>query len=196
MPEVNSRAEIEALYSEAPFGLAVISEDLRYIRINPFLAELNGIPPAEHIGCSIHEIIPTLAKVFEPKFHEVIITGKANWGFFLRGETEKKSEQRQIMRRDYYPIKRPDGTVAAIGAVVREADLITVIKKVHHENNLLSESTDSVFLLQIADECFHSARIPDVKLEIAEGLVAMGHELMARAVAIDAALQRRNRKNP
>jgi PAS domain-containing protein len=61
---LNSSAEIDALYSEAPFGLALISEDLRYIRINPFLAQLNGVPPADHIGCTIHEIIPTFAKVF------------------------------------------------------------------------------------------------------------------------------------
>jgi hypothetical protein len=100
------------------------------------------------------------------------------------------------MRRDYYPIKRQDGTIAAIGAVVREADLVTVIKKLHHENNIHNEPTDGAFLLQIADECFRSARIPGVKLEIAEGLDAMGHELMAKAVAIDAALQRRNQKKP
>ena len=54
MPETRNSlwengAEIASLYSEAPFGLALISEDLRYIRINPFLARLNGIPVAR--GC-------------------------------------------------------------------------------------------------------------------------------------------------
>jgi PAS domain-containing protein len=192
---VNGGAEIEALYSQAPFGLALISEDLRYIRINPFLAKLNGAPPADHIGCTIHQIIPTFAKIFEPKLREVLTTAESNWGFFLRGDPEIKSEQRQIMRRDYYPIKRPDGTVAAIGAIVREADLATVIKKVHQKDNHHGEPTDSTFLLQIADECFLSARTPGVRREIAEGLDAMGHELMAKAVAIDAAFQRENQKN-
>ncbi len=46
-----------------------------------------------------------------------------------------------------------------------------------------------------ADECFRRARIPELKRATAEGREVAGHELMATAVAIEAALQRDKRKN-
>jgi hypothetical protein len=45
-------------------------------------------------------------------------------------------------------------------------------------------------LIQEAQECFRYAEIPDLKKEIAEGLLAVGHELMAKAVELETKLQR------
>ncbi len=44
--------------------------------------------------------------------------------------------------------------------------------------------------MQEAHECFRYAEIPDLKKEIAEGLRAVGHELMAKAVELETKLQR------
>src|SRR5579883_496261 len=43
-------AEIEAIYESAPIGLCVFDSDLRCVRINRRLAEMNGLSPEEHIG--------------------------------------------------------------------------------------------------------------------------------------------------
>jgi len=45
-------------------------------------------------------------------------------------------------------------------------------------------------LMQEAHECFRYAESPDLKKEIAEGLRAVGHELMAKAVELETKLQR------
>lgn len=50
-------------------------------------------------------------------------------------------------------------------------------------------------LVREAEECFRCARMPELKGAIAEGLEAAGHELMAKAVEIDAALQRDSSKD-
>jgi hypothetical protein len=56
------------------------------------------------------------------------------------------------------------------------------------------ERANAERLVRDAEECFRCARIPELKRAIAEGLEVAGHELMARAVEIEAALQRDKRK--
>jgi hypothetical protein len=58
--------------------------------------------------------------------------------------------------------------------------------KSHREGS----SIDAALLLLEAEECFRCARIPSIKNEIAEGLEATGHELMAKAVEIETVRQR------
>ena len=46
-------------------------------------------------------------------------------------------------------------------------------------------NTNGRDLINLAEECFRCARLPQLKAPIAEGLEAIGHELMAKAVALD-----------
>jgi hypothetical protein len=55
-------------------------------------------------------------------------------------------------------------------------------------------SIDAALFLLDAEECFRCARIPGLKREIAEGLEAMGHEFMTKAVEIETARQRQKWK--
>ena len=43
-------------------GLAVFDEDLRFVRINERLAEINGSSVADHLGRSLREVLPELAE--------------------------------------------------------------------------------------------------------------------------------------
>src|SRR5207244_196163 len=48
-------AELRALYSALPVGVALLSPDLRYQRVNETLARLNGRAVSEHVGASLEE---------------------------------------------------------------------------------------------------------------------------------------------
>ncbi len=43
-------AELDAVFREAPLGLAFVDRELRYLRVNEALAQMNGRPAAEHVG--------------------------------------------------------------------------------------------------------------------------------------------------
>ena len=58
----------------------------------------------------------------------------------------------------------------------------------------LASSADAQDLLRDADECFRCARVLGLRKEIAEALEAAGHGFIAKAVEIEAALQREKRK--
>ena len=49
---------LDAIFERAPVGLAVHDRDLRYVRINDRMAEINGLPAEEHIGRTVAEVVP------------------------------------------------------------------------------------------------------------------------------------------
>ena len=52
-------------------------------------------------------------------------------------------------------------------------------------SNHFAVKTRSRDLINLAEQCFLCARLPELKAPIAEGLEAIGHELMAKAVDLD-----------
>ena len=64
-----------------------------------------------------------------------------------------------------------------------------------HETRSTTTSVDAERLLREAEECFRCAKLPGLRNEIADGLNAAGHELMARAVAIESNLQRKRHES-
>ncbi|WP_348268130.1 EAL domain-containing protein [Edaphobacter paludis] len=59
-------AQLQAIYESAPVGLCFLDCNLRYVSINRRLAEMNGVPIAEHLGRSVAEVIPEVFFRIEP----------------------------------------------------------------------------------------------------------------------------------
>ena len=77
--------ELTALYRHAPIGLAVLDRDLRFIRINDTLAEINGYSVEEHVGRVAWDIVPGLREAAEPLLRRVWDSGEAITGIELAG---------------------------------------------------------------------------------------------------------------
>jgi PAS domain S-box-containing protein len=112
--------EIELIYDSAPVGLCVLDRDLRYLRINHRLAEINGIPAAEHIGKTVREILPTLADGLEPGLRRVIDTGKPALDMEISGETPAQPGMRRVWIESWLPLRDEKGEVAAVNIVAQE----------------------------------------------------------------------------
>ena len=54
-------AEIDVIYDTVPVGLCVFDKQGRYVRVDERLAEINGLPEADHIGRTIREVVLDLA---------------------------------------------------------------------------------------------------------------------------------------
>jgi PAS domain S-box-containing protein len=57
---------LNAIYNGAPVGLCFLDRELRYVSINRRLAEMNGVPIADHLGRTPREIVPELFPKFAP----------------------------------------------------------------------------------------------------------------------------------
>jgi len=122
--------EIETYYATSPIGLCVFDTELRYLRINERLAEINGIPPADHIGRTAREVVPSLAEFAEGIARQIIESGEAVRDIEFSGETAAQSGVPRLRREDWYPIKDSNGTVVAINVAVQD---ITERKRMEEE---------------------------------------------------------------
>jgi PAS domain S-box-containing protein len=120
-------SELENLYREAPVGLCLLDLDLQYVRINSWLARLNGKPADEHIGRSIHEIIPDIAPQVDRFCRRVIDTGGPVLDVPVQGKTPRGPGLLvTYLLASFYPLLASDGKVVGVSIVAQD---ITSLKQ-------------------------------------------------------------------
>jgi PAS domain S-box-containing protein len=112
-------AELETLYHTAPIGLAMFSTDLRFIRVNERLAEMNGIPPEQHMGRTPRQVVPGLTDKAETLLRQVLETGNPTPCVEVEGETLRAPGVRRTWREQFYPVFF-EGTIEGVGAVIED----------------------------------------------------------------------------
>ncbi len=111
-------ALLDTLFSAAPVGFGFWDTELRYVRVNAALAEMNNLPVAAHIGRPMQEVLPALlATVFE-SFREVMATGRPLLDQEVRGGSFDDPAGYRDFLVSYYPVILPDGAVVGLGSVV------------------------------------------------------------------------------
>jgi PAS domain S-box-containing protein len=113
-------AEIEAIYASAPIGLCFIDTDLRFVRINDRLAEINGVPAAAHIGKTLREILPQQADDLEPLYREVIATKVPLEQLEVDGTNAAQPGVKRAWLLSLYPLKAEDDRVLGVNVMVHE----------------------------------------------------------------------------
>lgn len=71
-----SQLILDTLDSSAAVGFAYVDLDLRFVRVNQALADMQGIAAEDHAGRHIREIAPDLWSQLAPLLHQVIETGE------------------------------------------------------------------------------------------------------------------------
>lgn len=124
-------AEIEAYYNMAPIGLAILDRQLRYVRVNQRLAEMNGIPIEEHIGRTLHEVVPKkVADWFEGIARRVLETGEPIRDIETTTQTDGALGAERAWRMECFPISDFDERRIGLGVILAE---ITESKKLEDE---------------------------------------------------------------
>ncbi len=111
---------LESIYATAPIGLAVLSCEGRYLRVNQWLADINGASVEAHLGRSVEEMVPAIAPQVRKVIQTVCETGKGVYDVRVVGQTNAAPGDARIWREQWSPILEPDGTVRAINVVVED----------------------------------------------------------------------------
>ncbi|MEL6462296.1 MAG: chemotaxis protein CheB [Cyanobacteria bacterium J06621_15] len=139
---------LENLYVTSPVGLSLHDQNLKYLRVNQTLADINGISISEHIGKTVVEISSDLGQGIESSLRRVIETNRAICDVEITGKTKDKPDIERCWTASYYPVKLLDGT-RGVGTVITE---ITDRKRTQQE--LLRQNQaleDAVAVAQAAD---------------------------------------------
>lgn len=118
--------ELENLYRTAPVGLCLMDTNLRFVRINERLAEINGLPADEHIGRTVRDVLPELIDTLEPIFRRVLSTGKPSVDHEIVGTTPADPGVERTWLASYHPVRGDGGPVHGISVVVQD---ITDLKR-------------------------------------------------------------------
>ncbi|TFG48080.1 MAG: PAS domain S-box protein, partial [Candidatus Brocadiia bacterium] len=113
-------AEIESIYNTAVVGLCVFDKDLRYVRINQHMAEMNGLTIEEHIGKTPQEIVPELAPIMQKLGRKVLLTRKPLLDIEFTGRTSANPDEQRYWKQQWLPIKDDDGIVTGINIVAED----------------------------------------------------------------------------
>jgi PAS domain S-box-containing protein len=116
------RALLNTLLDNAPVGIGLFDPQLRYLRLNPALADINGLPIEAHLGRTISEVLPRMSAAVGEAFRHVLETGQSIVNAEIRGETPKLPGQDRYWLYNFYPVKTSDGTLLGAGAIVTDID--------------------------------------------------------------------------
>ena len=112
--------ELEWIYQNAPIGLGCLDRDLRYRRINRWLADIDGAPVEAHLGRKVSEATPHLATKVEPMLRRILATGEAVRDENVIVEVPNKPGVLRYFNECWYPVFVSGGAFAGIGLVVEE----------------------------------------------------------------------------
>jgi PAS domain S-box-containing protein len=132
-----SFAQLDTLLVSAPVGVGFWDHDLRYVRVNDALAEMNRLSPEEHVGKTLAEVIPTLAPVLEPLYRRVLESGEPIVHTESTDERALAQGNRRHWLSSYYPVRTAEGEVIGVGGVIME---ITDRKRADDRLRLLAEA--------------------------------------------------------
>jgi PAS domain S-box-containing protein len=118
--EGDAFALLDALFADAPVGLAFWDRELRYRRVNHALAAMNGRSVAEHLGRTPEEVLGELGVRLRGLLTEILTTGQPVLDQAVSGQTDAEPGVERHWRASYYPVPGREGRALGIGTVVVE----------------------------------------------------------------------------
>ena len=167
--------ELEAIYETSPVGLAFLSTDLRFIRINRRLAEMNGHPALEHIGRTVRDLVPAIADQVDDILRR-LQAGEDVVSHEITGETAAQPGVQRTWLEYWTPLRGVGGEVRGLNVVVEE---ISERKHAEARTRLLIDELNhrvknTLSVVQnLARQSFRDAGSPAAKAAFEERLLAL-----------------------
>ncbi|MGW2354143.1 SpoIIE family protein phosphatase [Actinacidiphila glaucinigra] len=114
-PVAEGQAILEALFSQAPVGIAVYDRNLRFVRVNAALERIHGFPEERALGRSIRDVLPGLdAAAIESRLKKVLETGRPVVNAVHRGRTPADPERDHVWNVSSVVLTGPDDSVLGV----------------------------------------------------------------------------------
>jgi PAS domain S-box-containing protein len=178
-------AQLDAIVTSTPIGIAYLDRELRYRMVNPALAALNGRSPADHFGRTLAELIPPMALLLEPFMRHVLTTGVAVCDLELNDLYDPLNRIVRDILICLFPVPAgPTGEITGVGVAVtditaqkqaalaleRQRQQLDAIVRTMHEGVIAFEPNGTIVIINNA-----SLRLAGLDCTTPDGsLTAMG----------------------
>jgi PAS domain S-box-containing protein len=177
--EQSDSALLETLVLEAPVAFAFYDTDLRYRRINRMLADINGVPMADHIGRRPTDVLPpALGAAVEMILTEVLRTHKVIADDDFTAVSSVTGDLSHYQSQ-WFPARDE------AGAVIGVAVLVTDVTARRRSEDALRRSQDRTARLQQATSALGGAlSTEDVRRVITETCESFMPGVEARLILV------------
>jgi PAS domain S-box-containing protein len=134
---------VEALQEGAPIGFALVDRELRVVRMNSVLAEVNGAPVEEQIGRPVAELVPDIWLQMEPVYRRVLDTGEPVVNLEVDRVRALKHDRRHWLA-SYYPVV-VDNEIIGVGVVV--TDVTERAEAEHFRSTVMDTMVEGLYAL-------------------------------------------------
>ncbi|WUD77817.1 SpoIIE family protein phosphatase [Streptomyces sp. NBC_00510] len=126
-------AILEALFTQAPIGIAVYDRNLRFVRVNAALERIHGFPAEKALGRPVSEVLPGLdAMAIERRLKGVLESGRPVVNAVHQGRTSADPHRDHVWHVSSVVLTAPDGDVLGV------TDLIIDITDRHRTKERLA----------------------------------------------------------
>jgi len=115
-----AEAQLDAFFAHAPVGLAIYDDQRRFLKVNDTLAEWNDLPPEDHIGKRMDEILPALAPSHQSTLDHIFETGQTRHDLEFSTRLPGKPDEERSWLINRFPIPGASGEVENTGTVAVE----------------------------------------------------------------------------
>ncbi|MBT2401880.1 SpoIIE family protein phosphatase [Streptomyces sp. ISL-100] len=112
-------AFLDSLFETCPIGLVMLDEDLRYVHLNQALADMDGMPIADHLGRRMDEImIPSDGDEYQRMLRAVAEEGRPVVGALVGVRTPGHPDRDQVRSVSFFPLSGAVGSRPGLGGLV------------------------------------------------------------------------------
>jgi PAS domain S-box-containing protein len=115
-----SFALIDSLLEASPLAIGFVDCEMRFIRINQVLAELNGLPIEQHLGQDFRQLLPESAAKLAPIIQQVLETGQPVLNLEMSGEPDGRPGYFGCWVANYYPVKNEREEIIGVGLIITD----------------------------------------------------------------------------
>ncbi|MBD2435979.1 PAS domain S-box protein [Nostoc sp. FACHB-110] len=111
---------LDALLAGAPVAVCFLDRELRYLRINQVLADINGLPIEAHLERKFSEVFPGIADQFAAQFQQVLETGEPLLNVEISNAALGKADTYGYWLGNYYPVRNALDETVGIGIILSD----------------------------------------------------------------------------
>lgn len=135
-----------SLVHQSPVGLALFDPELRWIRVNPALERINGLPATQLLGKRIHEALPGVdAPRVEAALRRVLETGEPALDQQVTGRTPADPDTEHAWSVSYYRVDdgfgRPLGIAASVVDISERERASAAVRSAREQLSVVADAT-------------------------------------------------------
>lgn len=113
-------AELDSLYRSAGVGLCLLDCQLRFVRVNEYLAKMNGVPAERHVGLTLRDLVPHVADAIEQGLRRVLETGEPAFDVEFNLSPQAPDQPWRTFIQQWVPVTGERGRVLGVNVVAEE----------------------------------------------------------------------------